>query len=144
MLFRSYRTDGDIRKGFICKRVPHITLKGIANNEEIDEIHARYQPQLDELRKKINKVMKEKWEEWEIPREFSGNGGRRSVGAADATARVPPEAKKLLSAFWDLRRQRQAEIDASIQKNADQEILVDQPYADRRSRADNGESESMV
>jgi adenine-specific DNA-methyltransferase len=125
-----YRTDGDIRKGFVCRRVPHITLKGIANNEEIDEIHARYQPELDELLKKINKTCKQKWEEWEIP--HPSDGGRRSVGAADATERIPPQAEKLVAEFWDLRRKRQAEIDASIQKNADQEILVDQPYEDNK------------
>jgi adenine-specific DNA-methyltransferase len=28
-------TDGDIRKGFVYKRVPHVTLKSIANNPEI-------------------------------------------------------------------------------------------------------------
>jgi adenine-specific DNA-methyltransferase len=30
-------TDGDIRKGFVYKRVPHVTLKSIANNPEIKE-----------------------------------------------------------------------------------------------------------
>ena len=40
-------TAGDIRKGFVCKRVPHVTLKSIANNEEIDVIHDRWQPKLD-------------------------------------------------------------------------------------------------
>ncbi len=43
--------EGDIRKGFVYKRVPHITLKSIANNpdiregmtrEEIDEAIARH------------------------------------------------------------------------------------------------------
>ena len=32
-----YKTDGDIRKGFVYKRVPHVTLKSIANNPEIKE-----------------------------------------------------------------------------------------------------------
>jgi adenine-specific DNA-methyltransferase len=32
-----YKTDGDIRKGFVCKRVPHVTLKSIANNPDIKE-----------------------------------------------------------------------------------------------------------
>ena len=32
-----YPTDGDIRKGFVYKRVPHITLKSIANNPDIVE-----------------------------------------------------------------------------------------------------------
>jgi adenine-specific DNA-methyltransferase len=31
------QAEGDIRKGFVCKRVPHVTLKSIANNPEIKE-----------------------------------------------------------------------------------------------------------
>ena len=30
-------TDGDIRRGFVYKRVPHVTLKSIANNPDIKE-----------------------------------------------------------------------------------------------------------
>lgn len=33
----SYKTDGDIKKGFVYKRVPHVTLKSIANNPDIKE-----------------------------------------------------------------------------------------------------------
>ncbi len=32
-----YRTDNDIRKGFVYRRVPHVTLKSIANNPDIKE-----------------------------------------------------------------------------------------------------------
>ncbi len=32
-----YQTGGDIRKGFVYKRVPHVTLKSIANNPDIHE-----------------------------------------------------------------------------------------------------------
>ncbi len=32
-----YKTGGDIKKGFVYKRVPHITLKSIANNPDIKE-----------------------------------------------------------------------------------------------------------
>jgi adenine-specific DNA-methyltransferase len=32
-----YKTEGDIKKGFVYKRVPHVTLKSIANNPEIKE-----------------------------------------------------------------------------------------------------------
>ena len=35
-------TRGDIRHGFVYERVPHITLKSIANNAEIDVIWERY------------------------------------------------------------------------------------------------------
>ena len=33
----SYPTTGDIKKGFVYKRVPHVTLKSIANNPDIQE-----------------------------------------------------------------------------------------------------------
>ena len=38
-----YKTVGDIRRGFIYKRVPHITLKSIANNPDIKEGMTREQ-----------------------------------------------------------------------------------------------------
>ena len=45
----AYRTATS-SEGFVYKRVPHITLKSIANNEEIDAIHARWQEKLEPLR----------------------------------------------------------------------------------------------
>ena len=38
-----HKTEGDIRKGFVYKRVPHVTLKSIANNLEIKEGMSREQ-----------------------------------------------------------------------------------------------------
>jgi len=32
-----HKTEGDIRQGFVYKRVPHVTLKSIANNPDIHE-----------------------------------------------------------------------------------------------------------
>ena len=56
-------TMGDLRKGFVYKRVPHVTLKAIANNEEIDAIHARWQETLEPLRAEINRLAGKDWEE---------------------------------------------------------------------------------
>ncbi len=42
-------TNHDIRKGFVYKRVPHITLKAIANNAEIDTIHDKWQQKLEDV-----------------------------------------------------------------------------------------------
>ena len=39
----SYKTEGDIKKGFVYKRVPHVTLKSIANNPDIKEGMTRAQ-----------------------------------------------------------------------------------------------------
>jgi len=33
----AYKTESDIKKGFVYKRVPHVTLKSIANNPDIKE-----------------------------------------------------------------------------------------------------------
>ena len=109
--------SGDVKRGFEYKTVPHITLKSIANNEEIDETHARWQEKLEPLRAQINTAAKQQWEEWEIPRE---------------TADGPAELEGLLEQWWDLRRQRQAEIDASIARRADTEVLYDQPLEDNK------------
>ena len=47
-------TRGDIRQGFVYQRVPHITLKSIANNAEIDVIWERWQETLEPLRAELN------------------------------------------------------------------------------------------
>jgi adenine-specific DNA-methyltransferase len=108
----------DVRKGFVYRRVPHITLGSIANNEEIDEIHARYQQQLEPLRARLNTLTKQSWEEWQVPR--------------DADKAWPSPAENVHADWWKLRRERQAEIDASIARRADTEVLVDQPYEDNK------------
>ncbi len=108
----------DIRKGFVCKRVPHITLKSIANNEQIDIIHARHQEPLDALRASLNKLTRHAWQEWEVPRE------------PDASWSAP--ASKAHAEWWQLRCARQKEIDDSIARRAETEFLFDQPYEDSK------------
>ncbi|CBS87324.1 conserved protein of unknown function; DNA methylase N-4/N-6 domain [Azospirillum lipoferum 4B] len=61
-------TYGDIRQGFVYRRVPHITLKSIANNAEIDVIWDRWQAVLEPLRHDLNAALGRNWQEWEIPR----------------------------------------------------------------------------
>jgi adenine-specific DNA-methyltransferase len=39
----NYKTEGDIRKGFVYKRVPHVMLKSIVNNPDIKEGMTREQ-----------------------------------------------------------------------------------------------------
>ena len=40
-------TYGNVRQGFVYERVPHITLRNIANNAEIDVIWEEYQEKLE-------------------------------------------------------------------------------------------------
>lgn len=109
-------TKGDIRLGFVYERVPHITLKSIANNAEIDVIWEKWQRVLEPLREKLNKVAGSKYEEWEIPRE--------------ADAKWKADAKESHSKWWEARIARQKEIDASIAAKAEFEYLYDKPYND--------------
>ena len=60
---------GNVRLGFVYERVPHITLKSIANNAEIDVIWERWQETLEPLRAVLNDALGRTWEAWEIPRE---------------------------------------------------------------------------
>ena len=109
-------TGGDIRQGFVYERVPHITLKSIANNAEIDVIWERWQETLEPLRARLNAILGKQWEEWEIPRE--------------AAEGWPAEAEAAHAAWWQARIARQKAIDASIAAKADHEYLYDKPYAD--------------
>ena len=113
----SQTTHGDIRQGFVYERVPHITLKAIANNAEIDVIWDRFQQKLESLRVQLNKSIKKNWEAWEIPRE--------------ADEKWPADAKALHQQWWAQRITRQKEIDASIAAKADFEYLYDKPYEDK-------------
>ena len=65
----SASTYGRIRQGFVYERVPHITLKSIANNAEIDVIWEKHQEVLEPLHVELNAALGRSWEEWEIPRE---------------------------------------------------------------------------
>jgi adenine-specific DNA-methyltransferase len=109
---------GNIRQGFVYERVPHITLKSITNNAEIDVIWERWQAELEPLREKLNSAVHGNWQEWEIPRE--------------ADKPWPDSVKKLHAAWWEARIARQKEIDASIAAKAEFEYLYDKPYEDRR------------
>jgi adenine-specific DNA-methyltransferase len=109
-------TRRDIRLGFVYERVPHITLKSIANNTEIDVIWEKWQQTLEPLRAQLNAATIQNWQEWEIPREASANW--------------PDETTRLQTEWWRARIARQKEIDASIDTKAEFEYLYDKPYPD--------------
>ena len=111
-------TSGDIRQGFVYKRAPHIQLRDIANNEEIDAIWERFQGRLEPLRAALNAALGEAWQEWEIPREAGADWPAPAAGAHGQ--------------WWEQRLARQREIDSSIARNSESEILYDQPYEDAK------------
>ena len=188
----------NIGHGFIYKRVPHVTLKSIANNAEIDVIWDKHQPGVDKLRADLNAAVQlyvdtlpanerpewSQWDEWQVPRppvfvweekcqklharildlkaeraeleddeeatdeilakhdkKFSkplkglnillGRTYTLNTLPEHAGDPLPDAALPLHEAFWTARRARQAEIDASIARNAETEFLYDQPYEDK-------------
>ncbi|MYA35515.1 MAG: site-specific DNA-methyltransferase [Gammaproteobacteria bacterium] len=110
-------TNGNIRHGFVYERIPHITLKSIAKDVEIDVIWEKFQETMEPLRQKLCDLLKTSWEEWQIPRK---------VGEAWSAS-----ARKVHAEWWDQRIARQKEIDASIAAKADYEYLYDKPYEDK-------------
>ena len=52
-------THNNIRQGFVYERLPHITLKSIANNAEIDVIWDKFQEIFEPLRDQLNKRSEE-------------------------------------------------------------------------------------
>lgn len=125
-----YPQEG-LKGGFIYKTVPHVTLKSIANNPEIDEIHARMYPAvevaLDQLNEALGRVRPTHQKrgaqgapymnEWEVPFDFPEDW--------------PQSARKPFEAFHAARQAMQKQMDASIAAHADQETLYDQPQPDK-------------
>ena len=110
-------THGDLRQGFVCRRVPHIELKPIANSADVDVIWERWQETLEPLREDLNARLDCDWEEWQIPRKASEDW--------------PAEAVETHRLWWEARGARQQEIDGSIAARADYEYLYDKPYEDK-------------
>jgi adenine-specific DNA-methyltransferase len=108
----------NIRHGFIYERVPHIKLNTFASNVEIDVIWEKFQEPLELLLDQLNKTLKQKWEEWQVPLYVENDW-------AD-------EAKNLHSKYWTQRIARQKEIDTSTAAKAEFEYLYDKPYEDKK------------
>ena len=131
--------QGNIRHGFVYERVPHITLKSIANNAEIDVIWDQWQATLEPLREQLNAALGTHWQEWEIPRELPASPASSGTAEAiknDSFSRLPDKGQKpkiLLTAWWDARIARQREIDASIAAKAEFEYLYDKPYENKKA-----------
>ena len=149
-------TYGNVRQGFVYERVPHVTLKSIANNAEIDEIWAQCQPQVEQALARVNAALRGHGKPFAVT-----SGGRegkavRFDAPADTTfampsgevvpafaliewelprqapADWPATATSALAEFWEARIARQRSIDASIAAKAEFEFLYDRPYADTR------------
>ena len=151
---KSGPTYGDIRQGFVYQRVPHVTLKSIANNTEIDAIWERHQPAVEAALGALNETLRDHSTPFRITRgarkrqtlDFTAPAERIALPNGDPASanrflewEVPREApedwpavvRTALAVFWETRITRQQEIDASIARKADFEHLYDKPVEDK-------------
>ena len=143
----------DLRLGFEYERVPHVQLRDIANNAEIDVIWEERQPAVEAALAGLNEALRGHGTPFAV--ETGGRAGQRVDFRAPAGAtetlpsgeeapsngllewEVPREAPEdwpagaaeALAALRAARRERQEAIDASIARNAAYEELYDRPKA---------------
>jgi adenine-specific DNA-methyltransferase len=148
-------TYRNVRQGFVYERVPHVTLKSIANNAEIDVIWENWQPKVKGALDRLNAALRGHDKPFRVT--TGGREGKQvcfdaSEGATfmmpsgevvpahalvewevlrEAPADWPAAARVPFEEFWAARIGRQKEIDASIAAHADTEYLFDRPYEDK-------------
>lgn len=145
-----------VGSGFKYKTVPHVTLKSIANNPEIDSIYARMHPVIEKALAELNVALKG------VPVKFKVERGGRTGHFVDFSAPDsatftmpsgqivktnellewgvpfefpadwPQEARQPFDEFHASRRAMQKAMDDAIMRHALQETLYDQPLVDRK------------
>jgi adenine-specific DNA-methyltransferase len=141
-----------LKGGFIYKSVPHVTLKSIANNPEIDAIYERMHPAIESALADLNTALraapavpfvvteggrKGKKIDFSLPesnKEKLPSGDEVTAGALlewevpfDFPEDWPESARSPFDAFHAARQAMQKKMDESIAAHADQELLYDQP-----------------
>jgi len=138
--------------GFVYKTVPHITLKSIAQNPNLDPIFAKHEPILDERLAACNAALakvakevrdrllvklaaKERTEgkkavtdadrrRWELPKSLKWEHWEVPF---DTDSDWPKELQDAVTDYRKAWRAKMDEVNACIAANAEQEELVDQP-----------------
>jgi adenine-specific DNA-methyltransferase len=154
--FDHYRLKDEakgVAGGFVCKTVPHITLRSIARNEALDPIFAKHEPILDARLADLNAALRSVSDEtrarlaakllekqrregkraitdgdrrrWLLPKP--GEGFQHWTVPFDTDPDHPPPLAEAITAYRAAWRAKQDEVDACIAAHAEQEELVDQP-----------------
>lgn len=149
--------DAGISAGLKYRTVPHITLKSIAQNTNLDPIFARHEPILEERLKAANaalsrvtdvirtrlltkRVEKQRAEgkravtdadrrRWELPK--AGERWEHWQVPFDTDPDWPEALRTTVEAYRKAWRAKMEEVNACISANAEQEELVDQPEVTR-------------
>jgi adenine-specific DNA-methyltransferase len=156
--YRLCDESAGVVSGLRCKAVPHIMLRTIAQNLNLDPIFAKHEPILEaklaaantalkhvsdklrnDLRSKL--LLKQRHEgkksitdadrrRWELPAK--GSGWQHWEVPFDTDPDYPADLKKAVEEYRAAWRAKMDEVNACIAANAEQEELVDQPEADRK------------
>ena len=116
--------SGDIRQGFVSRRVPRVTLGDITNNEEIDAIWDEWLPKITDALVDLSAAL----------HKSTANRGEEAYRMVEEEvpcklpSHWPPSVRKSLERFWQVHASRQRAIDASISRSAQIEVIYDQPY----------------
>lgn len=145
-----------VGSGFKYKTVPHITLKSIANNPEIDDIYARLHPAVEEALAELNAALKGQAVKFKVTQggraghfvDFAAPDTETFTMPAGQVVKVnelvewevpfefpadwPEAARAPFERFHQARRALRAAIDEAIARHAPQETLYDQPFVDRK------------
>jgi adenine-specific DNA-methyltransferase len=149
-----YPQEG-LKGGFIYKTVPHIGLRAIANNPEIDEIFSRMHPKIERALVKLNEALNQGGCSLEV-KEGARFGQTLNFSSTDAARETLPTGETVYSnellewevpvlwpttwpetarqAFEEFHAGRTAmkdRIDDSIAAHSGQEVLYDQPEASK-------------
>ena len=150
--------SGGVASGFRCKTVPHITLKSIAQNPNLDPIFAKHEPLLDErltaanaalasvparlrndLRSKLALKQRQEgkkaitdadYRRWDLPP--IGKPWQHWEVPFDADPDYSADLKKAVEVYRAAWRAKMEQVNACISANADPVDLVDQPEVDRK------------
>ncbi|MEZ0396690.1 MAG: site-specific DNA-methyltransferase [Anaerolineales bacterium] len=145
-----------VGSGFQYKTVPHVTLKSIANNPEIDGIYARMHPAIEQTLAALNAALKGHKTKFKVTQggragefvDFTAPDNNTFTMPSGQVVKVnalvewevpfefpadwPEAARKPFEAFHAARRAMQKAMDEAIARHAEQETLYDQPYVDRK------------
>ncbi|MFS8810749.1 site-specific DNA-methyltransferase [Synechococcus sp. R65.1] len=145
-----------VGSGFKYKTVPHVTLKSIANNPEIDDIYARLHPAVEEALAELNAALKGQAVKFKVTQggraghfvDFAAPDTETFTMPAGQVVKVnelvewevpfefpadwPEAARTPFERFHQARRALRAAIDEAIARHAPQETLYDQPFVDRK------------
>jgi adenine-specific DNA-methyltransferase len=125
-----------LKGGFIYKTVPHVTLKSIANNPDINSIYEQFHPQIEVNLQHLNIKLSEGKAPAFTPSDGIRKGKKIDISIEgllewevpfDWPNDWPKVATQAFEDFHKARMRMQQKIDESIASHADQETLYDQP-----------------